>query len=229
LGKSEKSMIFGNMDTYSLSAAAIFGALAAVLSIFQLAFNFPIIPYLRFELAEIPVVIGFLIYGPAASVISSIIYFLVLMIVGQFAPVGPILKLASVLSMLLGMWLGTILYRKMFSGRIKLISLNLLFGTILRVVTLTVANYLILWTLVPVFPDILEGFLSFASFQVNQSIGLVLSTEYDALFIVLIFTAVFNIVHVFLSVLPSFAIAQGVISRSTSRLKTPWLEKYLKK
>jgi len=40
---------------------------------------------------------------------------------------------------------------------------------------------------------------------------------------------VFNIVHVFLSVLPSFAIAQGVISRSTSRLKTPWLEKYLKK
>jgi riboflavin transporter FmnP len=48
------------MKTYYISAGAIFGTMAVVVRILGIKLPFPPIPYLTFELAEIPIILGFL-------------------------------------------------------------------------------------------------------------------------------------------------------------------------
>jgi len=210
-------MLMGKLVTpIKIASSAAFGALAAIMAVLPLSFPFPILPYLRFDLAEIPVVAAFFLYGPIAGIISSLIYWLILNAVGQFPPIGPALKFLAVVSMLMGAWVGVKASSRL-AGVAKILGASMLAGAAIRILTLTLANYLVLSVL---FPD----FLEFARSSLVASLGLTLEPGLGALQLTLVVTGLFNLLHIPLSMLPSYVIVRQVLSRRIgSALSRPWL------
>lgn len=192
------------MKTRNVAVVTVLGALAIVAGFLPFSFPFPIIPYLRYDLAEIPVFVALLAAGPAVAFSTATAYFLVLLAVGEFTPIGPIMKYCAVLSTLAGVWLGS----KLLKGRgvrAFLVTSGVL-GAILRVVVMTVMNYVVI---VILFPE----FLSFAASTVQTTTGLYSNDLVGQLLLVLTFTAVFNASHVVLTLLPSSIVAEAVTRR----------------
>src|SRR5215467_1755877 len=91
----------------AIAGAAVFGALAAMLTVVlgpTLQPSFPILFYLKFDFAEVVDVIAFLVFGPVAGVLTALIHAGILSIVpgGTGGPFGASLKLFAVLSTYLG-------------------------------------------------------------------------------------------------------------------------------
>ncbi|MGB9895343.1 MAG: ECF transporter S component [Thermoproteota archaeon] len=192
--------------TRTVVTSAFFGALAAVMAIAPLSFPFPLVPYLKFDLAEIPTMISLILLGPLPGILTSLVYWIVLNFFGSFAPIGPFLKFLAVLSTIVGAWIGTAICRKMKSRLLTYIVTILVLSAIVRVVVLTLANYFVIWVLMP-------DFLSYATFAVSLVTGIKLSPDFGGLLVVLLLTAVFNILHVFLTVVPSFVLAIALVKR----------------
>lgn len=195
------------------ATSAIFGALSALLAVMPLSFPFPLIPYLKFDVAELPVVVAFLGFGPLPGSIAAITYWMVLNVVGEWAPIGPLMKFLSVSSMLLGFWAG---YR--FTSRFRAACLlAFIFGSLLRVAVMTAANYVVLVILFPFFLD-------YAVAAVSMVTGWALEPGMGGLMLVMLFTAVFNVIHVAISLAPSALIVQN-LARDGLFLgfKEPWM------
>ncbi|MEM2211162.1 MAG: hypothetical protein QW372_07270 [Nitrososphaerales archaeon] len=214
----------GESNPYTLSASAIFGALAAIMAILPLSFPFPLIPYLKFDLAELPVIIAFLLYGPIPGLTSSIVYWLILNIVGSFAPIGPLMKFAAVISTIIGMWIGIKMYNK-FTSTMKMITfltLILSMSIVVRVLITTLANYIVIWILFPTF-------LEYAAKSLSGFLKVTFSTNFDKLILTLIITAIYNVIHVLLSIIPSYGIVAHILNRGIIvTIKEPWVIKTLK-
>ncbi|MEM1655899.1 MAG: ECF transporter S component [Nitrososphaerota archaeon] len=189
-----------------VAAASCLASLAALLAVLPLSFPFPIIPYLKFDLAEVPVFLAFLTLGPSAGVFSAAVYWLVLLFVGAFSPLGPTMKFAAVLSTLIGLWAGFKLRPSRGMGFI----LGIIFGCIIRVILMSVFNYLVL---VYMFP----GFLEFAAASISAFLGLRIVDELAALPLIMIFTAIFNVLHVPLSIIPAYLVVKSLIKVGESR------------
>ena len=158
--------------TVTLAGAGVFAALAALLTLAKAEIPFPLIPYLKIDFSEIPILITFFLFGPPAAAITAIIQWLFLNVQGSDAPLGPALKLAAVMSMLGGFWLGNVFYRQIKGSRVHptLALLMMLGGGILwRIVVMTVANYLVLLYVGPVFFG--ADYLSYARFTLEKSTG----------------------------------------------------------
>ncbi|MEM1949964.1 MAG: hypothetical protein QXY50_05810, partial [Candidatus Caldarchaeum sp.] len=174
------------MRLTTITSGASMAALALVLAVLPLSFPFPPVPYLRFDPAEIPVFTALLGFGPASGFLAAVIYYIALLAVGEFTPVGPTLKFLAVFSSLMGFWAGSRLtsggsFRTMVGG-------GAVVGTVVRVMTLTAANYVVL---VMMFPE----FLNFATMTLSAFLGISLAADLQSLFLVLFFTAVYNIIH----------------------------------
>ena len=205
----------------ALSASAIFGALAAVMAILPLSFPFPLLPYQKFDFAELPVMVAFFIFGPGPGLVSSVVYWMVLNFVGSFVPIGPAAKFGAVVTMILGMWLGARIYRKvnMRTGIAGFFALTISLGMILRIIAMSVMNFIILWLLFP-------SFLDLASTSLNVSMGLTFSAPIDALIAALLVTALFNALHIFLSVIPSYLIVKSTASTGVLlRFQGSWINR----
>ena len=61
-----------------VSTMAALGSLAAVLSILNMTIPFPFVPFLKFDFAEIPDVLAFLLLGPTAGLFTTAIHALFL-------------------------------------------------------------------------------------------------------------------------------------------------------
>ncbi len=102
--------------TREIAAVGLFGALSILLTIISnsvliIPFIAPV-SYLFFDLGEIPVMICFLMIGPRAGVTSAFVEWIALNLQhSSFPIVGPLFKLLSVLSTLLGLWVGLKLFR----------------------------------------------------------------------------------------------------------------------
>ena len=134
----------GRFDSVSLGGIAVFGALAVVLTTLSqaLGLNFPLVPYLQFDFGEIAILLAFFIFGPVPGLVAAFIEFLTLMVIGQNAPIGPVLKLISILSSLGGVWLGMALVSRTRNPTFtRAAVLGTFLGTISRVVFLTISNY----------------------------------------------------------------------------------------
>ncbi len=184
----------------AIASSAVFGALASVLAALPLSFPFPVIPYLKFDIAEIPVFIAFLGFGPIPGLVSAITYWGILNLVGEFVPVGPAMKFLAVISTLTGIWAGLKLSRSYRIG----IPLCFTLGIAVRVLVMSLANYVVL---VILFPE----FLKFAAYLVSHSLGMQLEPGLSALMLVLIFTSIYNVLHVFLSLIPSIFLLNFMI------------------
>ena len=199
------------------ASSTVFGALAAVLAVLPLSFPFPIIPYLKFDLAEIPVVVAFLGFGPLPGAISALTYWGVLTLVGEFTPLGPAMKFLAVGAMLLGFWTGL----KASRDHRLCLALGFAFGSLLRVLATTAANYVVLLIL---FPE----FLDMACHFVSAVLGVNLGSAASAFLVVLGFTAVFNVLHVILSLVPSIFLMNCMVRDGLFlTLKRPWLHAVL--
>ncbi len=77
--------------TTSLTGAAVFGALAAVITfLIQIPWPVPGFTFLQLDLAEIVDVLAFLLFGPAVGLFTTLIHYLVLNFLPTPSPIfGP--------------------------------------------------------------------------------------------------------------------------------------------
>jgi riboflavin transporter FmnP len=196
-----------------IAISTVFGAFSAVLAMMPLSFSFPLIPYLKFDIAEIPVVTAFLGFGPVPGFISALTYWLVLNIFGEWTPIGPAMKFIAVASMLVGLWVS---YKLMSRFRMPYISV-FIFSSLLRVLATTACNYLVLVVIMPFF-------LEFAVKSLSIALGLEIEVGLGGLLLILAFTAIYNILHVALSLLPSIFLVRNLSKQGLFlNLREPWL------
>ncbi len=152
--------------TTSLTGAAVFGALAAAITfLVQIPYPVPGFTFLTIDLAEIVDVLAFLLFGPVVGLFTAIVHYVVLNFLPTASPIfGPLLKLFSVISMLVGMWLGFSLY----SGILKRaggfnIGYGIMVGSgaVLRAIVLTPINYVLLILVFAPNTAFASSFLSF--------------------------------------------------------------------
>ncbi len=215
----------GNLGTTAIAGSAIFSALAIVLSGASQAFglNFPLIPYLQFDLGEVAIILAFFIFGPAPALVSSFVEFAGLEVYGQNLPVGPPLKLFALVSTVAGLWLGAkIAARGGGTTLLRLAGWTTVMGSAVRAVVMTVPNlYLIIYFYG--FAAI-EGYLKVPFSAIG--IGL---TDSNALLIILAFTALFNVIQlVAVMAVSSFVLRVPAISQIKIGGKLPWFAAVLK-
>jgi len=134
------------MNTRTLAAVVIFAALATVLDLSPLKIAFPPLPFLYYQIWEIPIVVAFLIYGATALILVTMINTAVLLVFFPGGlPAGPIYNMAAILSMILG--IGII---KFFTARHSpkhdalVAALYTTFGVSFRTVCMSFINYSVL-------------------------------------------------------------------------------------
>jgi len=207
----------------TIAGGAIFGALSIVISLLHLGVPFVPVPYLVFEFAEIPVIISGMLFGPVGALISALEYWGMLQIVGQFAPIGPAAAFLGVGSTVIGMILAAKLLRRLghVPGIWAFSALAILFGAMIRAPILTFVNWGILVYIAP-------GFAPFATKALGSFLGYQLSPD-SGLILVLVFTAIFNLIQTVVSVLPSAAISEIALYRvQQGRGQEYWLAKYVR-
>lgn len=209
----------GRLDTTAIAGSAVFSALAILLAGASqaLGLNFPLIPYLQFDIGEVAIILAFFMFGPVPGLVSSVVEFAGLMVFGQQIPIGPVLKLLALVSTVAGMWAGAKLAaRGTDTSLLRLAGWSAIAGAAARAAVTTTANlYLVvyLYGLAAV-----EGFVK-APFAL---IGLGL-TNSNALLVILGFTAVFNVLQLFFAIaLSSFVLRVPAISRIKVGGKAPW-------
>ncbi len=202
------------MDTKGLAAGASTAAISAAMAMMPLSFSYPPIPYLRFDLAEVPVFLALLGFGPLAGFLSATVYFMALLLMGQFSPIGPLMKYAAVVSTFLGVCAGARLVNR--HGRMKLVLAGTL-GAALRTAVMTSFNYVVL---VVLFPE----FLDFAVQTLSAFAGTRLDPLTTGLMLVLAHTAVYNTLHTVMSLALSVTLLRAVVTAGAPRTGwKPWI------
>lgn len=216
----------GSLNTTTVAGSALFSALALVLAGASqaLGLNFPLIPYLQFDLGEVAIILAFFIFGPAPALVSSVVEFAGLMAFGQQVPVGPLLKLCALVSTVAGMWLGARVAgrgRDVTLGR--LVAWSAVVGGALRAAALTLPNFYLIVYLYGL--DAIEGFLR-APFSL---LGIGLGGS-DAVFVILGFTALFNVIQLALVVaISSFVLRFPAVPRLRVGGRAPWFVAVVRK
>ena len=192
----------GRLTTVSLAGVAVFGALSAILTYLSqfLGLNFPLVPYLQFDLGEVAIVLSLFIFGPLPALVSSSVEFVTLMAIGQNVPAGPVLKLFAMVSTVAGIWLGIRLASSTRRTSMReVFGFGTAFGAVVRAAVLTLPNYymLVFFYTIPT----IVGFLSGAF----KLVGITL-TSGNALALVLGFTAIFNVLQLLFVMAISFAV-----------------------
>ena len=170
-----------------LTFTIIMSALACIITIIKLEIPFPLLPFLKFDFAEIPSLLTlFVTMEIKYAIVVATVHFLFLLYRSAFTPIGPLMKYLAVLSMLLGFWLG--LHARCFvRSRMKNV-IALLLAIVIRSFVMGIMNYLILGYIAPFFLNLAETYL--------RKIGLTFLSTFD---MCLILVTVFNIMHVLLT------------------------------
>jgi len=212
-------------DRVALAGAAIFGAASAVLAYLSLSLglNFPLIPYLQFDLGEVAILLAFFIFGPIPALEASVVEFLALMLAGVNAPWGPILKVCATTSTVVGMWAGVkaaSYLRRTSVG--SLVGFGTVTGAAVRAVALTFPNYYLI-----VFLYTVPAIVSYVSAPF-ASVGVSI-TDSNLLLWVLAFTAVFNVIQLTFVSLISYAVLRlRRISQLSAGGRSPWFVRLAK-
>lgn len=135
------------MNSKTIAIIVVFAALTAVLSIFSpIRIPAPFALFLIYQIWEIPIVVAFILFGPLVGVATAAINTIVLLAVFPGSlPVGPLYNFAAVLSMLLGIYFAFKLVRgsSLRSETLRPV-FSTVFGCVLRVIVMTVVNWIFL-------------------------------------------------------------------------------------
>ncbi|TXT53215.1 MAG: conserved membrane protein of unknown function [Promethearchaeota archaeon] len=152
-----------------IAGGSIFGALSAVLS-----FLAPLLPRTPqglafFDPISIIWVMAFVIFGPLAGILASVIGMLTLMPFDSFAPIGPFMKFAATFSLIIVPILFLKLRKKKSGEResqiLKRPKVYILYGglgALLRILVMTILNIIVYLLLFG--PTGLEAYLIVAAF-----------------------------------------------------------------
>ena len=216
------------VDSRSLAGMAVFGALAVVLTTISqaLGLNFPLVPYLQFDLGEIAILLAFFIFGPLPALVAAFIEFATLMALGVNAAFfGPEFKLIAILSSLLGVWVGARLALRTRSKTVgKAAALGGGLGMALRAAAMTLPNYLLIVS--PLFG------LQAAIYTVQapfKAIGITITSS-NVLILILGMTAIFNAIQFGLVLIATYAIVSlPQVSNLRVAGRRLWIVNYLQK
>jgi riboflavin transporter len=201
----------------SLTGAAVMGALAALITVIlpaRIQPSFPILPFLKFDPAELFSVLAFLIFGPVPALVTATVHWMFLTATGIDTPLGPAVKFAAVLSTLFGLWLGSITYRRlaMKHNRISFaLGTMLAFAILTRVSTLLVINYFVFTYVGPVIFGI--DYLGFSQQTLQGTLHMQFAGPWQILTAMLLFTSIYNALHAVFSIVVPYAVFTSLYSK----------------
>ena len=186
-----------NSKAKYVSTVAILSALAIVMALLKLEVPYPLLPYLKFDFAEIPSVIALFTCDLKSSLLVAFIHFLILMTKGEFVPIGPVMKLIAVLSTVLGLSLAL---KSSKETNVRRVALGTIVAIVIRCTSMTVLNYLVLLFLLPDLIKVASSLL-----RCVISIGTI-----DDLTCILLFTGLYNAIHAVMTVSLAFIVSRHV-------------------
>lgn len=208
-------------ETRSIALSAVFSALSIMLTMTNITIPFPLLPYLQFDFSEIPVTMSFFLVGPQYALLSTAIYWIVLTIRASDI-LGPAMKGAAVVSMIVGLWLASKLSNRNFDRRLRsLVSTGLVLGITIRVIVMSVFNYAVFTVIAPFWLDYATGLVA--------ALGLPTSSPIQTILWVLLLTGIYNLLHTALSMIPSVYVSEATIKRIPSLAGNSWIAMYLDK
>lgn len=169
------------MEKKRLALVTTVVAASAVLELLPLKLFFPLLPYLTFDIGEVPIFFLTFYDGITDGVIASVALTVLLFIFGTFVPIGPLLKGAAVISGIMGAWAGIKIRSSAY--------ISFALSTVLRIIAMTAFNYVLIEYFMPGFLAFLPNYVSFMSPMVA----------------VLALTALFNILQNIVSFIPAYA------------------------
>lgn len=182
-----------------VAGTSLLASTAILMSLLRLRFSYPLLPFLSFDLAEIPAVLAFLVFDFKSAFTVAVIHWVTLNFGRPFhVLIGPLMKLIAVVSMLIGF---KIIFNK---PNLSLDRRNLIYmiisGSLLRVGVMSFVTFLLYYIIFP-------GVYLPISAQILKNI---LGVELESIFLVglltVVFTALFNLLHVPLSLFPAASI-----------------------
>ncbi|MDG6929011.1 MAG: hypothetical protein JRN29_03055 [Nitrososphaerota archaeon] len=194
-------------DTARVALAATLAALASLISISGLSVPFPLMPFLRFDAAEIPDALAFLLLGPTGGLAVTTIHWMTLNLSASFDPVvGPTMKFMAVFATLLGMYVGTLFLGRGSSDRRSFLSL-LVWGTALRFLIMLPVTFALYYLVFP------ATYLTFAA-KALAAAGIMVSGQLATAIAVTLATALFNVMHAVITISASWG-----LYRTAGRMK----------
>ena len=200
-------MVLPMRESTKIISSSVFAAMAAILALLPLSFPFPIITFLKFDFAEIPIVLALLIYGFPPALLATIVYWIILLAFGSFSPIGPSMRFLATLSMVLGLYAGYVMFREekveLNPSALPLVAGSIV-GIIFRVLVMTLANYVVLIVL---FPE----FMGMAINDVCKALGWSFNSPEEEVFWVFAFIGIFNVLQSLLSIVPAALLVKAIV------------------
>ncbi len=209
------------LSSKEIAFIAIFGAMAAVITTLVSPipiFSFPILPFLRFDLAEVIDFTAFLIVGPLGGLLVAFVHFIALVLIppyGQVPIASEAMKFFAVSSTMVGFLLIT---------RTKSLLLGILGAVLGRVLIMALANYLFFFVF---FPFTLPRTISL----ISKFLGIPIEGFGAELLFLLLVTGIFNLIHALITSLIPLTILRysPQIITLASSLRPVWIVRYFKK
>jgi len=197
-------------QTVVIANTSVFTALALILTFVNTEIPFPLLPYLKFDLAEVPIMVLLLLMGPVPSLVAEIIGWVALSIARGWV-LGPAMKFLAVVPMILGYWIGVVVVGRFFKGKRTgmVFAFGSVVGGISRILAASLMNIVVLLWIAP-------EFLRFAG-SMLRALGYVTTSNQEVLVWTLLLTGVFNGIHVLVSAIPALAVIRG------AAFKIPWV------
>lgn len=196
----------------------VFSSIAIILTSAHAEFSYPILTYLKFDFAEIPVMIVLMIFGLIPSLITETVHWLALTATrGDW--LGPLMKFLAVIPMIIGFWLGNEIYGRLKRKKGKYnftfaLTFGMILGILLRVLVCTIVNVVVLSFVAPYYLDYAKSLLNAA--------GISASSAFDVMMWVLLFTGIFNTLHVPFSSILATIIVRGAVARMPAIAEKSW-------
>jgi len=136
------------MNNKTLAVTIIFAALTVALALTGVGVPAPYAPFLIYNLWEIPIVTAFILAGPISGLAIAFLNAGVLFVFDPGAlPTGPLYNLLAVMSTLLGVYVANRFFKsKTGNGKpiLKIATAATVLGVTLRVIVMTLVNYITL-------------------------------------------------------------------------------------
>ena len=198
----------------SVSAAyiVVFPALAIALTFSRAEIPYPLLPYLKFDFAEVPVVIALMLGGLIPGLVTEVIHWMGLSLARGWV-LGPLMKFLAVIPMVVGFWLGMRIHERRWT--VKSIVTSMLLGIVFRAAVCSVLNVAVLLFVAP-------EFLQFSEYSL-KAVGINVASTHDVLFWTLTLNGIFNVLHVIISTGIAMMLFRAAAKRLSSVAKNAWV------
>ena len=191
-----------------LTLIAIVSSLTILVALFKLEIPYPLLPFLKFDLAEVfPFFYLILTNIITDSILVELVHFIFLLYRSAFTPIGPLMKFMAVTSMLIGYWIGLKLVSSIKSKTSLSLIPPLLLSILLRCTIMSIANYLVLVWIAPYFLILAEKYFREMGFLIHSTLTTCM-----------IVIGIFNFLHTLMSFILAYYMSK-IISHNTKFLR----------